>query len=313
MRKLIFAAVLLLTSTAHAADVARPLGADTAPATQALGALNATCVVATSAQESVGFQLAAGTLIGTIVPEVSYDNGTTWVASYFDDPVAGNKTASIVFGSSNTATARTIVGAGGAGQFRVRVSAYTSGTANCLIRASMINDPTVLYSGATNATIPPTVANVGGEAETGAQPTAASAGNLRQIVVSTDGAQYVRLGGSVLWSCALNGIAATLTQCQAAPAAGLSLYITGLYVQTTTTTSGTYALQYGTGTNCATGTTALFPSSGTSNRFNAPITSNAMASIFFPVPIKVPAANALCLIGVATNTISAQIVGFTAP
>jgi hypothetical protein len=117
----------------------------------------------------------------------------------------------------------------------------------------------------------------------------------------------------VLWTCSLNAIAASLTQCQAAPGAGLSLYVTGLYVQTTTTTSGTYALQTGTGTNCGTGTTAFFPSSSTSNRFNAPITSNAMAAIQFPVPLKVAANSALCLIGVATNTISAQIVGFTAP
>lgn len=122
-----------------------------------------------------------------------------------------------------------------------------------------------------------------------------------------------RNGGVTPWTCGLNAIAATLTQCQAAPGAGLSLYITDIQVQTTTTTSGTYSIQTGTGTNCGTGTAALFPVSGTANRFNAPITSNAMASINFMSPLKVPANSAVCLIGVATNTISAQMVGFVAP
>lgn len=112
--------------------------------------------------------------------------------------------------------------------------------------------------------------------------------------------------------CGLNALAASLTQCQAAPAAGLKLYVTDIFVQTTTTTSGTYALQTGTGTNCATGTAALFPVSGTSNRFNAPITTSAMASLQFTTPLAAPAASALCVIGVATNTISIQIHGYTA-
>ena len=153
---------------------------------------------------------------------------------------------------------------------------------------------------------------MGAEAQSG-QPTAASTGNQRQLVASLDGALYTRIGGPIIWTCSLNAIAATLTQCQAAPGAGLSLYMTGLYVQTTTTTSGTYNLETGTGSNCGTATAAFFPSSGVGNKFNAPITTSAMAAIQFPVPLKVPANSALCLLGVATNTISAQIVGFTAP
>lgn len=114
------------------------------------------------------------------------------------------------------------------------------------------------------------------------------------------------------WTCGVNAVAASLTQCQAAPVAPLALRVDALYVQTTTTTSGTYALQYGTSTSCGTGTTPIFPVSGTgSNRFNAPITTSAMGVVLFPVPLSIPAGNALCLIGVATNTISAQIVGHT--
>ncbi len=145
------------------------------------------------------------------------------------------------------------------------------------------------------------------------QPAAATTGNQRRLVGTLDGALYVRAGGPITWSCGLNSIAATLTQCQAAPASGLSLYVTDFFVQTTTITSGTFALQQGTGSNCGTGTAALFPVSGTANRFNAPVTTSSVASIGFLSPLKLTAANALCLIGVATNTISAQISGFTAP
>jgi hypothetical protein len=116
------------------------------------------------------------------------------------------------------------------------------------------------------------------------------------------------LGGATTFSCALNAIAATLTQCQGVPASG-RYYVTSIHVQTTTTTSGTYAVQTGTGTNCGTGTAALFPSSGTANRFNAPITTSAMASLWFPTPLVVPVGAAICVIGVATNTISIQITG----
>jgi len=165
---------------------------------------------------------------------------------------------------------------------------------------------------ASNAAINQNPLLIGAEALS-TQPVAASTGNQRRLVSTLDGALYTRSGGPVTWTCGLNAIAASLSQCQAAPSAGLSLYITSIAVQTTTATSGTYSFQQGTGANCGTGTAAVFPVSGTANRFNAPIAANAMASIEFPTPLKLTAANALCMIGVATNTISAQVVGFTAP
>lgn len=131
-------------------------------ASGALNALNAAVQVALAGTSEAGMQLAAGTLIGTIVPEVSFDGGTTWVTTFFDDPTADNKVASIVFGSSNTATARTIVGAGGASHARVRVSAFTSGTATANVRATTGHDPSTLYSGAAAAAAPPSIAQVGG-------------------------------------------------------------------------------------------------------------------------------------------------------
>jgi hypothetical protein len=131
------------------------LSAQDVTATGALGALNATVSVTTAGLSSIGMQLAAGTLIGTIIPETSFDGGTTWNATYFDAVNTGNIVSSFVFASSNTATAATIVGAGGSGMTRVRVSVYTSGTANITLRASDISDPSSLSEGVPGQALPP--------------------------------------------------------------------------------------------------------------------------------------------------------------
>lgn len=135
-------------------------------------------------------------------------------------------------------------------------------------------------------------------------------------VAGADAQTYTRSGQlSQSWECSLNGIAATLTECQAIPSnADHRHYITDISVQTTTATSGTYAIRTGTGTNCATATAQLFPSSGSgADRFNAPVVSQAMASIRFTTPLIPTKGHAICMIGVATNTISIQIQGFFAP
>lgn len=147
-----------------------------------LNALNATASVVLAGRSSVGMFLAAGTLVGTIVPEISMDGGTTWVATFFDDPAAGNKAASIVFGVSNTATTRTIIGAGGASNARVRVSAFTSGTASCTLRATVIGDPSHLFTGANGSNpLPPIAGLMAGSDGT----------TLRNIAVDTTGKQII--------------------------------------------------------------------------------------------------------------------------
>jgi hypothetical protein len=127
-------------------------GTADATGTGALGALNAAVQVTTAGLSAVGFQLAAGTLVGTIIPEVSFDGGTTWNATFFTDPTTGIKASSVVFSIANTATARTIVGVGGSGLTRVRVSAYTSGTANITVRASLVEGNETLERFATSGT-----------------------------------------------------------------------------------------------------------------------------------------------------------------
>lgn len=104
----------------------------------ALGALNASVSLQIQGKSSVGFQLTAGTLIGTVTPECSIDGGTTWAQASFFDPANSTIVTSITFASSNGTKVLSILPIGGSSHVRVRVSAYTSGTANGLVRASEI-------------------------------------------------------------------------------------------------------------------------------------------------------------------------------
>jgi hypothetical protein len=123
-------------------------------ATGTLGALNATTQITLAGAGSAGFQLAAGTLVGTILAEVSFDAGTSWNSTYIDQ-TSGNIVSSIVFASSNGAAAGTFIGVGGTGLARVRVSAYTSGTANITLRAAQVKDPSALSNGNPSSTVQP--------------------------------------------------------------------------------------------------------------------------------------------------------------
>ncbi len=110
--------------------------ADTVGTPGTLNANNATATVTTTGQGGVGVLIAAGTLAATVVPEISYDGGTTWVASVFFDPTANTTSANLVFTNPNAATTRTILIDGGVSNVRVRVSAFTSGTATATLRST---------------------------------------------------------------------------------------------------------------------------------------------------------------------------------
>ncbi len=133
-------------------------------ATGNLNALNATVRVPLAGTRGAGFQLSAGTLIGTIVPEISFDGGSTWNSTYFDNASTNTKVSSIVFASANAATAASIIGVHGTSHMRIRVSAYTSGTAVCNLRSSEADDPSTLFDGSIGVTgvAPPTAAQIAG-------------------------------------------------------------------------------------------------------------------------------------------------------
>jgi hypothetical protein len=152
---------LVVTSGCWVAGVSTAIGSDLYTI-GALGSLNATVSIPMAGLASVGYQIAAGTFVGTIVPEFSFDGGQTWNASFLDNGATSNITSSLVFGSSNTASAGSIVGVGGGGLVRLRVSAYTSGTCNVTLRGSDVADPSQLTEGQAGSAVPPSVSLIGG-------------------------------------------------------------------------------------------------------------------------------------------------------
>lgn len=163
----------------------------------ALGSNGANVAVTHPGLASVGFQLDAGTFIGTIVAQVSYDGGTTWNNTFFVDPATLAVTSSLVFAANNTAAAKTIVQAGGAGMTRVFVSAYTSGTANAHVRASDMEDTYATFAGPPNVAIPPAAALMAGTDATVTRVLQTDSAG-RQIVVGKDGPNVLTVTNPVL-------------------------------------------------------------------------------------------------------------------
>lgn len=119
---------------------------------------------------------------------------------------------------------------------------------------------------------------------------------------------------SIRWTCGLDAVAASLTKCPAVPNPGdLRLVITDIVAQSTTATAGQFLLQYGTGSNCGTGTASLLPSAASAVRIAAPANTAAATVIRFETGLVVPAGKDLCVLGVATNTVTIQITGYLTP
>lgn len=118
---------------------------DTVGGTTALNALNAAASVALSGQQGAEVFIAAGTLAGTVVAEISHDGGTTWVSAVFLEPTSGATATSIVFTNPSAATSRAIGYLGPITHARVRVSAFTSGTADGTLRSTATRPFVVVY------------------------------------------------------------------------------------------------------------------------------------------------------------------------
>lgn len=114
---------------------------DTTTATVALGSLNATISISMTGLPGVGFQLAAGTLIGTITPQCSLDGGTSWVTCAFYNPISASSYANFSFATANPLTILSILPISGSSTVRVIVTNYVSGTANAVMRASAALGP----------------------------------------------------------------------------------------------------------------------------------------------------------------------------
>lgn len=154
----------------------------------ALGALNAAVSLDVSSASGAGMIVTAvssPTNI-TLTPEISYDGGTNWVATFFDNP-NGDKESTIPNASLAVGLARTIVTAGGVTHVRVRASSWTSGSATVQVRGTQLVDPSVLFAGANNTTTrPPTTAQVGGW----------DGSNLRALSTNASGHVNIADGGN---------------------------------------------------------------------------------------------------------------------
>jgi hypothetical protein len=114
---------------------------DTTTTAVALGALDASITIPMVGLPGVGFQLAAGTLIGTITPQCSLDGGTSWVNCAFYNPLSTSSYANFKFATANPLTILSILPINGSSHVKVIVTSYTSGTANAIMRASEVLGP----------------------------------------------------------------------------------------------------------------------------------------------------------------------------
>jgi hypothetical protein len=178
-------------------------------------------------------------------------------------------------------------------------------------RVGIVGNANAAFDAANNAAAPANVLVPGVEViAQGSQPTAASAGNVRRVLATTEGVQFVQEGSSNRFSCFVQAVTAT-TQCQAAPGAGLRAYVTSVMMSNQAATVQTLDIVFGTGTNCATGTTALTHKvqMGT----NATTTSPFFVPMQFQTPLIPTAANAICVRPSAATAFGATITGFIAP
>lgn len=144
---------------------------DTAPSSQSITALNGAAQVALAGQAGAGVTV-SGVWTATLTPELSFDGGATWVATFFKIPNTAQYVATV---SANGPYA--IVCATGASHARVRASAFTSGTVTVLLRGGQVRDLPLLFSGPAGSAVPQTTAQIGGS----------DGANLRAISTDTSG------------------------------------------------------------------------------------------------------------------------------
>lgn len=113
-----------------------------------------------------------------------------------------------------------------------------------------------------------------------------------------------------IFSCFVQAVTVT-TQCQAAPAAGLRAYVGAITASNQVATAQTLDIVFGTGANCATGTTALTHKFqlGTNATTTSPL---VVVSTFLPPLVPAPA-TAICVRPSAATTFGATLTGYIAP
>jgi hypothetical protein len=161
---------------------------DTTPAAASITALNGAAAVVLTGQSSAAVVL-SGTWTATLTPELSFDGGTTWVATSFYQPNIGQVATTTAANGSYT-----ILGSGGASNARVRASAFTSGTITVNLRASASTPVSQVASGSDGTNLHSLLTDTSGRlvlaGSSGANITTAttttvkgSAGVLRRVII----------------------------------------------------------------------------------------------------------------------------------
>jgi hypothetical protein len=120
-------------------------GTPDAQSSEVFGSNNQITSVAVAGHASVGMHLDAGTLIGTIIPVISFDNGATWVNSKFVEPATLLRYDNVVFASANTAVNYSIETIGGVTHAGAKLNPYVSGSANIKVTATVTVPRTFSY------------------------------------------------------------------------------------------------------------------------------------------------------------------------
>ena len=228
MKQRLFAIALLFATAAAPLCAQQPVSLGQPPRTTGTITTSSTSIPVSVAGYSVATVTVNGTYAGvTINFEFSDDGGTTYYSDTCTRTDTNVQESSEALPSNQTRAWD--CGVFAATNFRVRSSAYTSGTANIgitLSAASIEPAPTVSISG----TVPVNL---------GTTPDPCGPGQAKSYAfydASTNGA--TQLVGLV---------------------SGKIVYICSYAITSSSTTANTIKLVYGTGTNCATGQTAITP------------------------------------------------------
>lgn len=198
-------------------QAAFPVDLSTGPTT--LNGLNQTVQVAVAGYRSVGCFVNVTNLNGTLTPEVSPDAGTTWFNGLFVYPT-GRSIINVVYTGAGTTDAFSIPLFGGMTHARVRVSAFTSGSAAVTIKATTEISSNTLAAGPRDSYLLPF----------NSVSVAASDGtNLRAILADTAGRlQIAERRAATLHVTATAAVNTAVTATLPAPGAGLFHYITSI-------------------------------------------------------------------------------------
>lgn len=267
-------------------------------------------VVPLAGMSGVGFELQAGTLTATVVFETSADDGATWTTGVFFSGGVQDGDGSRTFTNPNAKMAVEPIMGSSTTHARLRVSAFTSGSAVVFGRATEYISSVSL--GTLTITIPslgmPIWANMGGFRAATTTPTAVTSGAAAFATGDVYGVPYTRQDHPARINCVITSTATTstlVTGC-GAPGAGLSIYVTDITYSSSIVSSTTNVptLQYGTGGACGTGTTVFW------RGFMAAFTTIV---VDLSTPIKIPNNNEVCFLHAGAGTRQVSVTGFIAP